>query len=262
MSTSISALQKRIKARLYLDAVLPAFEDFMANSEIAKETLGDRTFTLSFQTSSGLRSYLYFSDRTCTVTKTRSKGSDIILHFITEDQLNNEFEKRGFRLPIPLRGASRLADIRTFKALSSLFEANLRPSEEDLKEPDLYSSHVALQLGIALRAAVILAQHEPRSKRILTGIPKGVAHFSIGAEGYGAWIEWNSGRLKTGKGKSEREPNVSVTFKDAKTALQAIGNRIDVLAAIGLQDITIEGYAPFADALGYIFERIPLYISP
>ena len=262
MSTSLSALQKRIKARLYLDAVLPAFEDFIANSEIAKETLGERSFTLCFQTSSGLKSYLHFSDKSCSVTKTRSKGSDIILHYLTEEQLNNEFEKSGFRLPIPLRGASRLTDIKTFRTLSSLFEGSLRPSEEELKESDFYNSHVSLQLGIALRAAVTLTQHEPRAKRILSGISQGLAHFSIGAEGYGAWIEWNGGRLKSGKGKPEREPDVSITFKDAKTALQAIGNRIDVLAAVGLQDITIEGYAPLADALGYIFERIPLYISP
>ena len=262
MSTSLSALQKRIKARLYLDAVLPAFEDFITQNEAAMKVLGDRTFTLSFQTSSGLRSYLHFSDQTCTVTKTSSRGSDIILHFITEDQLNNEFEKRGFRLPIPLRGASRLTDIRTFKALSSLFEASLRPSEEELKRPDFYSSHVALQLGIALRAAVSLTQHEPRAKTIVSSISKGLAHFSIGAEGYGAWIEWDGVSLRSGKGKPEKEPNVSVTFRDAKTALLAIGNRIDVLAAVGLQDITIEGYAPLADAIGYIFERIPLYISP
>ena len=262
MSTSLTALQKRIKARLYLDAVLPAFEDFIAQNEAAKKVLGDRIFTLSFQTSSGLRSYLHFSDQSCTVTKTKSKGSDIILHFLTEEQLNNEFEKRGFRLPIPLRGASRLADIRIFKELSSLFEASLRPSEEELKEPDFYSSHVALQLGIALRAAVTLTQHEPRAKRILSGISQGLAHFSIGAEGYGAWVGWDGISLRSGKGKPVREPDVSVTFKDAKTALQAIGNRIDVLAAVGLRDITIDGYAPLADALGYIFERIPLYISP
>ncbi|MEC7274088.1 MAG: hypothetical protein VXU48_02475 [Verrucomicrobiota bacterium] len=262
MSTSQSALRKRIKAHLYLDAVLPAFEDFIANSEIAKESLGESNFTLSFQTSSGLKSYLQFSNRSCSVTKTRSKGSDIILHFLTEEQLNNEFEKSGFRLPIPLRGASRITDIRTFKTISSQFEGSLRPSEEELKEPDFYSSHVALQLGIALRAAVTLTQHEPRAKRILSSISNGLAHFSIGAEGYGAWIEWDGVSLRSGKGKPEREPDVSVTFKDAKTALKAIGNRIDVLAAVGLQDIIIEGYAPLADAIGYIFERIPLYISP
>ena len=51
MSSSLSAIQKKIKARLYLDAVLPAFEDFIANSEIAKESLGERNFTLSFQSS-------------------------------------------------------------------------------------------------------------------------------------------------------------------------------------------------------------------
>jgi hypothetical protein len=262
MPPSPKTLRKRIKARLYLDAVLPAFEDFMAQNEAAKEALGDRCFSLSFQTSSGLRSYLHFAHRACSVTKTSAKKSDIVLHFLTEEQLNNEFEKSGFRLPIPLRGASRLADIKTFKALCTLFEASLRPSKEALQNPDFHDAHVALQLGIALRAAVILAEHEPRSKRILRENSEGLAHFSIGAEGYGVWMEWADRSLRTGKGTPEREPDVSVTFKNAKTALLAIGNQIDVLAAIGTQDIRVEGLAPLADALGYIFERIPLYISP
>jgi hypothetical protein len=56
--------------------------------------------------------------------------------------------------------------------------------------------------------------------------------------------------------------DVSVTVADAKTALRAIGNRIDVMAAIGMGNIQITGLVPLADAIGYIFERIPLYITP
>ena len=56
--------------------------------------------------------------------------------------------------------------------------------------------------------------------------------------------------------------DVSVTFADPETALKAIGNRIDVLAAIGLGHISVTGLIPLADALGYIFERIPLYLEP
>ena len=46
------------------------------------------------------------------------------------------------------------------------------------------------------------------------------------------------------------------------SGLKAVGNRIDVMAAIGLGDIQVTGLIPLADALGYIFERIPLYIEP
>lgn len=262
MSPSSKALHKTIKVRLFLDAVLPAFEDFLAQNGAAKHILGDRCFTISFQTSSGLKSFISFANRGCSVTKTSDLGSDIVIHFLSEEQLIKEFEKTGFRLPIPIRGASRLKDIKIFKQLSALFELSLRPPKEELQNLEFRQHQVALQLGIALRAAVILIQYEPRSKRILADIDHRLAHFSIGSEGYGAWIKIENGILLTGKGKPIREPDVSITFKDAETALLAIGNRIDVLAAVGLQDVIIDGYAPFADALGYIFERIPIYISP
>ena len=256
------SLVRKIKARLYLNAVIPAFEEFVAHSLDAQMALESRDFTLSFQTTTGLKSYLHFENQRCSVTRTRTRGSDIVLHFITEDQLNKEFENSGFRVPIPLRGASRIRDMKTFKLLTKQLEGYLRPSEKQLEDPDFHKTHVGLQLGIALRAAVELVHHEPRSKRIMANTPSGVAYFSIGEEGYGAWVSWLDGRIKTGKGMPEIEPDVHVTFRDAKTALKAIGNQIDVFAAIGLQNITVEGLVPLADALGYIFERIPLYITP
>ena len=256
------SLERKIKARLYLNAVIPAFEEFVTHSVQAQTALEGRDFTLSFQTTGGLKSYLHFKNQSCTVTKTRTRSSDILLHFITEEQLNKEFENSGFRVPIPLRGASRIGDIKTFKLLTKQLECYLRPSQEQLEDTNFHKTHVGLQLGIALRAAVELVNHEPRSKRIMANTPSGVAYFSVGEEGYGAWVSWLDGRIRTGKGMPEVTPDVHVTFRDAKTALKAIGNQIDVFAAIGLQDITIEGLVPLADALGYIFERIPLYIAP
>lgn len=256
------SLQSKIKARLYLNAVIPAFEEFVAHSTEAQAALEGRDFILSFQTTTRLKSYLHFKDQSCSVTKTRTRKSDIVLHFITEEQLNKEFENTGFSVPIPLRGASRIGDIKTFKQLTKQLENYLRPSKEQLEDADFHKTHVGLQLGIALRAAVELVRHEPRSRRIMSNTPPGTAYFSIGEEGYGAWVSWIDGRIKTGKGLPEVEPDVHVTFRDAKTALKAIGNQIDVFAAIGLQDITVEGLVPLADALGYIFERIPLYVTP
>ena len=51
---------------------------------------------------------------------------------------------------------------------------------------------MALQLGIALRAVIELTLHEPRSKRIMAETPEGIAYFCVGAEGYGAWLEWRN----------------------------------------------------------------------
>lgn len=254
---------KKIKARLYLNAVLPAFEDLLLQSEAAQETIGDKNFVFTFQTSSGLKSSLSFQDQTCTFEKSGSLRSQIIIHFITEDHLNKEFEKQGFRLPIPIKGSTRFSDIKVFKALSAQLESTLRPTGDQLKDPDFHNLHVGMQLGIALRAAIELATHEKVSRNIMRHTPEGLAYFHVGDEkGYGAWIRWNRGRLEAAKGEPPSPPDVTVEFADAETALKAVGNQIDVMAAIGLNQIRIKGLVPLADSLGYIFERIPLYITP
>ena len=264
MRDRTQSLQRKIKARLYLNAVLPAFEDLLQQNERAQSILAERDFSLRFQTSSGLKSTLLFRDQDCQFIKTGHPSSDIVLHFLTEEQLNNEFENQGFRIPLPIKGASRIKDIKVFKALSAELEASLRPNEARLADPVFHEFHVALQLGIALRAVIELTLHERRSRRIMAETPEGIAFFSIGAEGegYGAWLEWRDGRITAGKGQPEHAPDVTVTFANAETALKAVGNCIDVMAAIGLGDIQVTGLVPLADALGYIFERIPLYIEP
>lgn len=257
-----SALHKKIKARLYLNAVLPAFEDLLAQNADAQAIIADRNFTLTFQTSSGLKSSLTFINGLCTYEKSGSTRSQIIIHFITEDHLNKEFENKGFRLPIPIKGSTRISDIKAFKALSAELENCLRPEKERLEDPDFHSLHVGMQLGIALRATIELAAHEKLSSSIMRNTPDGIAYFSVGKDGYGAWLEWKQGSLTSGKGSPLQTPDVTVEFCDAETALKAVGNQIDVMAAIGLGDIKVSGLVPLADSLGYIFERIPLYITP
>lgn len=255
-------LEQRLKARLYLNAVLPAFERLLEYSEEARGIVHNRNFSICFQTNNRLKSQLRFADGSCLFKKSKARESDIVLHFFTEEHLNNEFENQGFRVPIPLRGASKVGDIKAFKALAKILENYLRPSEEALLDPVFHLQHVTLQLDIALRATVELTNHEPRSNRIMTNTPNGIAYFAIGEDGFGAWLQWLDDKLTIGRGFPERKPDAMVTFLNPETALKAIGNKIDVMAAIGKGEIKVSGLIPLADALGYIFERIPLYIQP
>ena len=262
MSTQQLALVRKIKARLFMFAILPAFEDLLQFSEPAQKLLAERSFRLRFQTSSGLRSSLHFAHNACQHVRQPAAPSDIVLHFLTEEQLNNEFENQGFRIPLPIKGAHRIKDLQVFKALSRALEQALRAQNLHRTDPTLHDFQVSLQLGIALRAVIQLTRHEPRSQRIMQETPDGLAYFSVGEERYGAWIEWKDGHISAGKHQPERQPDVSVRFNNPETALKAVGNRIDVMAAIGMGQIQVTGLVPLADALGYIFERIPLYIQP
>lgn len=256
-------LQRKLKAQLYLRAVLPAFEELLEKSELARAALGERAFSICFQVGSRLKTVLDFREGRCRwLRKGRARDADVILHFVTEAQLNKEFEKTGFSLPIPLKGQTRIKDILVFKELTALFEGYMRGDAAMEADPSFESLMTGMQLGIALRATKVLVQHEPVSKMILRDAPEGLAYFSVGEDGYGAWLEWSQGVLESGTGAPERRADALIEFADPKTALQVVGNRIDVMAAVGLGDIRVRGLIPLADALGYVFERIPLYISP
>ncbi|MEM8868110.1 MAG: hypothetical protein AAGC73_07550 [Verrucomicrobiota bacterium] len=251
-------LHRKLKAHLYLRAVLPAFEDLLEKCEPARKRLGAREFSICFQVGRQLKSVLNFKDGLCFWNpRARARDADVLLQFLSEDQLNREFENKGFRIPLPLKGQTRVKDINTFKALSKLLETYLR--EDDAQYHDL---QIGMQLGIALRATKVLVEREEISRLIMKDTPEGLAYFSVGADGYGAWLEWSKGELISGRGLPERAPDVSIEFRDADTALRAVGNRIDVMSAIGSRAIKVRGLIPLADALGYIFERIPLYIEP
>jgi hypothetical protein len=255
-------LRRNLKARIYLYAVLPAVADLVKKSDRAKQIIGDREFSLRFQTNRGLRSTLQFAKQQCHSLTESKQTADIVLHYLTNGQLNKEFENDGFRVPIPIKGASRTRDIQAFKELSKELEQCLRPTAQQLEDTDFHNLHVELQLGIALRSVVQLAQYEPRSKSIIQSSPSGTAQFCILEEQYSAWVRRKDGELLAGHGEPAEPPEVTVTFNNSKTALKAIGNRIDVMAALGSGQIKVNGLIPLADAIGYIFERIPLYVTP
>ncbi|MEM7791125.1 MAG: hypothetical protein AAF546_06980 [Verrucomicrobiota bacterium] len=256
-------LYRKLKARLYLRAVLPAFEDLLEKSEAAQEILGERKFSICFQVGRQLKSVLFFEDGKCLWRPgARARDADVLLHFLSEEQLNKEFENKGFRLPLPLKGQTRAKDISKFKSLSRLFEAYLRGDPAVAEDPKFRSLQVGIQLGIALRATKVLVEHEEISGLIMKDTPEGLAYFSVGLDGYGAWVEWKGGQLLSGNGLPDRKSDVTIEFFDADTALKVVGNQIDVMSAVGTGAIKLSGLIPLADSLGYVFERVPLYIKP
>jgi hypothetical protein len=56
------------------------------------------------------------------------------------------------------------------------------------------------------------------------------------------------------------KPDVAIRFRDPDTLLNCLTGQTDHVAAVGLGQIVVDGYVPFADALGVATDRIEVYL--
>lgn len=256
-----SPSKDHILCRLHLYAVLYALEDFVAIVPEAKKILGDENFDISFSTSSKLKSAVKFQDGNCEFIGTKDTSDAIKIHFLSERHLNNTFTQSGFTLPLLTSGIFRLKQLNIFKRLSALLKEYLQPDALALEKPSFRSMHLKIRLGLMLAAIKDLSENESVSRDLLKSTPEGLALFSINDDDISGWIQWKDGAVDYGKGDAPSPPDVRIVFEDSSIALAAFHNKIINMAEIGLGRLRIEGNTDFAENLGWISERISLYLE-
>lgn len=264
MSLCYSSAERnpQLHARLLLKAIFPAFADLFNATPAAREGLETANLRLRLQTGSGLRSTLSFENGVCHCLDEQRVPADIILHFLSDRLVRPHLQGRPFATPVPIRGIRLWKQIRSFSRLSKLLENSLNggPTLPD-DDPASRGTQSWLMLGVCLRAAVQLSRHEEFSRNFVRNLPDGYAEFRIGDSEQSGWIECAGGKLAAGGGAPPAEPRVRVLFPDAETALEALNDQVDLVAAAGSGRIRVEGYLPLADALGVLFDRVPAYLK-
>jgi hypothetical protein len=156
----------------------------------------------------------------------------------------------------------RPGNLIVFLRLLNLLRKYLRPRDLTTRDAQFRANHVRLLLGIAFFGLRQLAEHEEASRRRIQETPHGLALFSIENENLAAWASWDGVNILAGKGEPEhKSPDVIVTFKDAAIAYQALNEKLDPMASIGLHLIQTRGLLPLADGLSFIIERIPRFLT-
>jgi hypothetical protein len=138
----------------------------------------------------------------------------------------------------------------------------LMPGARDLKSDATARAHIGLGFGTALRGAVILAAHDPIGRAAVARTPDGLARFQIPEIGFDRWLRFTAGTLRGGRGTPPGAPDVTVCFPHFRTALAALRDELDTMAAIGAGELIITGYIPLADRLNVVLERMSDYYPP
>ncbi len=138
----------------------------------------------------------------------------------------------------------------------------LMPRAPDLKCDTTARAHVGLGFGTALRGAVILAAHDPVGHAVGAHPPDGLARFQIPEVGFDGWLRFAGGSLEGGHGEPPAPADVTVCFPHFRTALLALRDELDTMAAIGTGEMLVTGSLPLAERLNVVLERMSDYFPP
>ncbi len=261
MQVHYSRFDEHIRSRLYLYCVLAAIPKMLKRVPSAQAIIERERFSIQFSTRSGLKATLRFNNGDSLFESNSETKADIGLFFLSDTQLNKLFTKRGLSLPVPTRGWAQMHKLKIFKEIADTLQHYLKPTPHMLEKPDFLGAHVSLMLGLAVRSMKQIAEHVPEAVTLLKNCPEGLASFSVGGELESAWISNERAQIDCGFGTPPRKPDVNVWFKNPSLALEALNDKIDVAAEVGLGNIRVEGLVPLADTLGYLMQRIPRYLD-
>lgn len=233
----------RLAAHLFLEAVLPAFEELPMVSAPARALVAGWNCAVELAVRNLGRATMHFRDGAILVSPNEKNKPALSLFFLSPRHLVQQMKGNKMALPFPGRGFFRLTTLMHFQKVSALFEKEIEHQPR-------------LLLSVAMAAMKSLSEHDPETREILRAAPSGLAQFGIPASELFGWIENKSGRLFSGRGRAPRLPDVTIEFRDETTALAALRGELDELAAMGAGDLRVRGLIPLAEILGVVADRV------
>jgi hypothetical protein len=242
-------------ARVFLQAVLPLFEELPKGDDAAKKAIKGLNGVITFRAPQGLAAQVEIKDGGISVTQGKAKKSSITLFLPTVKMLNNLFRNKGFALPLPVWGIWNLKLVNAFTKLGDRLNFYMTPNPKkplNAAETKLAST---LLLYAAILGAAVVGQGE--FEKYAPKIPNGIAQFEIKGEP-SAYIEKGKAGFHAQKGRP-RDYNMFMSFRDYTIAYDMFVGKLDFMAAIPMGDITLSGSLPMADQISQLMLKVGEY---
>ncbi|MFH1067558.1 MAG: hypothetical protein V1746_06620 [bacterium] len=257
-------LHAKIRAHLYLRAILTGMEDLASYSQEARDLTRGWHFALKIGVIGGPSTTLVFDDgmiRRSVGPKKRPFGMKLNVRYATYNQFNRFFEGKIFFPPLFTGNLLHLFKLKKIGKLAALLTHYLKPEAAALEDRAFLRRHAQMTLHALIRSTVIVSGLDPIAQAALDHFPEGLAVFGIeGQEGV-VWVRSLKGQLLEGFGQTPSAlPDVRVIFSKPEIVCALASQKLDTQAAIGKGLLRIEGFAPLADSIGLVMERVGEYL--
>jgi hypothetical protein len=246
-------LNQNVLARIHLEALLSNLE-IMAKDDPQAAALAKKwTGSIRFRTGlTGPRSSLQFKDGQIKLVPGEGGFSGIVLFFPFAKLLNNMFTKKGVGFPIPLRGFLRMPGLLAFTKLAKRMEEILKGDAAPA------ALKAKLMLNTIAKTIAIIASYDEEGA-LLAKKAKGVAELRV-KDGYAVHVDFAGGKAMARSGKAPH-PDMIMEFATNKLFLEVTEDKVDVLAAVGLEEIRIIGNLGLADNVSIYLTKVGDYLA-
>ncbi len=253
--------QSMVLARLHLGAILPLLEDVAAYDPVVGEAIAGWNFALQFRLSGGDPSTtLVFEEGRVTAYRGQFKGYPATLTFKNADFLNDVFQGRTKKSPLPnLAGIFKAKQLMQVDSFLGRLEHYLKPQPETLADPETFAFCVRVTLYAVAFGIKEVGEHDPEVRPIVLNLPDGTVEMRI-EQGPAAHLTIKGGSFYPQRGPAEN-PNAILEFADLQTAWDTFQGNIDTFSAVGGGRIKLRGFIPLIEGVNPLMDRLAYYLS-
>ncbi len=248
----------RTLAYINLYAVLGSLENLCELAPEASSLLTNKKpISIGFEVKGGPSATITFKNGRCRMEQGCEK-CDVKLPFSSCEKFNGLID--GTTTPIPSKGFHHIGFLlKSFTQLTDLLSKYMRPSPEDLKDPEFFRISTLLLLNTITVAIAQIGNNDEIGKFSASNMVDGEISFSIkGAAS--TTIRVKDHRL-LGIKKASENPRAIMEFSSIELARDLFDGKVNAIACVGSGDISMRGMISMLDNLNRILDRVALYLA-
>ncbi|MCR5523193.1 MAG: hypothetical protein K6F64_06105 [Clostridia bacterium] len=251
-------IDQKALAYVNLYAVLGALENLCELVPEASAALTNKKpLSIGFEVKGGPSATITFANGKCRMEQGCSK-CNVKLPFSSCEKFNGLID--GTVTPIPSKGFTHIGFLlKDFTKLTDLLNKYLRPSDEDLKDPDIFRINTEMTLNVIGVAIAQLGNQDEICKFSAAHIVDGSVMIAI-KDGPAVEIIAKNHRLLCLKKRPEKY-RCSMIFDSYQTANDLFGGKVNALACIGTGKVEMHGLMAMLDNVNRILDRVAIYLA-
>nr|EMP10899.1 hypothetical protein ISGA_3543 [Gordonia sp. NB41Y] len=166
----------------------------------------------------------------------------------------------GRAMPIPVTGPAGLRFLTSvFTPLCELLEKYLKPSEEDLSDPEFSAASTRLTLVVAMLAVAVVANEDRSGRFSAAHMPDGTLDVEAGDD-IRIRLQVDAHRVRV-VDDLDGPPRARLRFADLATVGDVLAGRDSALACVCDGRIAMSGFIPLVDNTNRILDRVGAYLK-
>lgn len=251
-----------LTARVVLRAVLPLIRVMVTDDPKKREQFRDTTGVIQFSARNGadtLCAHIRFDKGEFTLVQEAAENPDVHFAFSSVAKMNDMFRGRPV-LPSP--GPLVQSAFRNFgllvKSFGLLLGLKLLMPDAAPKTPEQARLKVKMTLYMISTALSQLNKSgDPEMVKWTTKQPERIYQWSVNGTDIACHLRVKAGQTRAGRGPYERrQPFVHMKFAGIDEALAILGNKVDLVDAMGKGMVVNDGSPEYGSRVGDFMQRI------